>query len=452
MKLSIPEDDITLYETGFDETDFLNRKPFADKLSTLIDKFETPFVVALDGPWGSGKSFFLKRWVGHHQKSHEDDTVVVYLDAFELDYLDEPMVALVSEISARFEKQLPKSAKIWQKGKNIAAKLLPSVARVAASVATGGALDLFTAPIRAGLETAAAEIDSAATKLWEREHSRREAVTEFRKFLESLTKGVDDLPAKKVDDLPAKKIVVVIDELDRCRPDYALSMLEIIKHFFDVNNVHFILGVNLEELENMARARYGEKLDARNYIGKFITVKLEIPDAHPDNRIETGWEVFFDKTALGMDFKGSFKSEVKAQLKMLRPQKMTLRTIQRLLTAAAVVPNLTLEKKVGAYEILICTVFLYVFFKADNRPISKSITFSDIQEVFNLNFTNDAIIQDDCRMNSVYSIIVFALEAAEFEALPIEEQRRIPQFFFTTMKPNIATLLRDYVLFATART
>ena len=54
MKLSIPEEDIVLYETGFDETDFLNRKPFADKLSELIDKFETPFVVALDGPWGSG--------------------------------------------------------------------------------------------------------------------------------------------------------------------------------------------------------------------------------------------------------------------------------------------------------------------------------------------------------------------------------------------------------------
>lgn len=117
MKLSIPEEDIVLYETGFDETDFLNRKPFADKLSKLIDKFETPFVVALDGPWGSGKSFFLKRWVGHHQESHKDDTVVVYLDAFELDYLDEPMVALVSEISARFEIQSSSYKKFWGNGK-----------------------------------------------------------------------------------------------------------------------------------------------------------------------------------------------------------------------------------------------------------------------------------------------------------------------------------------------
>jgi hypothetical protein len=441
MKLSIPEEEIELYETGFDKTDFLDRKPFADKLSGLIDKFETPFVVALDGPWGSGKSFFLKRWVGHHQASFQD-TVVVYLDAFELDYLDEPMVALVSEISARFELQLPKSQKIWQAGKKIAAKLLPSMARIAANIATAGISDLLAPAFEKGVEAAVTEIDSAATKLWEREHSRREAVTEFRKFLESLTKGVDDLPAKK--------IVVVIDELDRCRPDYALSMLEIIKHFFDVNNVHFILGVNLAELENMARARYGEKLDARNYIGKFIKVNLQIPETRPDNKIDFGWEVFFDQTAKRMGFDGSFKREIKAQLKMLRSETITLRTIQRLLTAAAVVPDLTTMNPDGHYRKLFCSLFLFNFLQGKNIA-SNQITLSDMQNIFNLKYIKDPVNENQRNLSHLYSVLAYTLNAPEFEKISDDDQRIIKNYFDINGKPDVAQLLRDYVLFATAK-
>ncbi len=366
------------------------------------------------------------------------------MDAFELDYLDEPLVALVSEISARFEVDKSVYESIIKEGKNIAVKLLRPAIRIGAAYLTAGFSEVFTFAGQSVLSKASDEIDSASAKFWQKEDSRRQAVQDFRGFLKRLTTGDDKAPAKK--------IVVVIDELDRCRPDYALSMLEIIKHFFDVNNVHFILGVNLAELENMARARYGEKLDARNYIGKFIKVKVEIPEAHPDNRFDSGWEVFFDKTAKEMNFNGTFKSQIRSQLRMLRSKPITLRTIQRLLTAAAVVPNLASVNKEDAYKMLMCTIFIYDFFKEETKPISKSLTFSDFQKVFNLNYNSTPQTQDDLNMNYVYGILVFALDGEEFSALPAAEQQRISQLFFTTIKPNIATLLRDYVLFATART
>ena len=75
----------------------------------------------------------------------------------------------------------------------------------------------------------------------------------FRLTLEELTKPDDAKPIK---------LVIVVDELDRCRPDYALSLLEIIKHFFNVEGVHFVLGVNLSELQNIVRARYGRNIKA----------------------------------------------------------------------------------------------------------------------------------------------------------------------------------------------
>ena len=75
-----------------------------------------------------------------------------------------------------------------------------------------------------------------------------------------------------------KPLIIVVDELDRCRPDYALSVLEIVKHFFNVKNVHFVLGVNLRALENSVEARYGTGIDANNYLKKFIHIKTSFPD------------------------------------------------------------------------------------------------------------------------------------------------------------------------------
>ncbi|MEP3525256.1 MAG: P-loop NTPase fold protein [Hyphomicrobiales bacterium] len=73
-----------------------------------------------------------------------------------------------------------------------------------------------------------------------------------------------------------QKLVIIVDELDRCRPDYALDMLEVMKHFFKVEGVHFILGVNLKQLANSVRARYGEAVEGERYLQKFISITMPL--------------------------------------------------------------------------------------------------------------------------------------------------------------------------------
>ena len=95
--------------------------------------------------------------------------------------------------------------------------------------------------------------DKDAKQFWDVHHAKIAAMDAFRLTLEELTKPDDAKPIK---------LVIMVDELDRCRPDYALSLLEIIKHFFNVEGVHFVLGVNLSELQNIVRARYGSNIKA----------------------------------------------------------------------------------------------------------------------------------------------------------------------------------------------
>jgi len=257
-----------------------------------------------------------------------------------------------------------------------------------------------------------------------------------------LTKGTGDLPAKK--------IVVVIDELDRCRPDYALSMLEIIKHFFDVNNVHFILGVNLAELENMARARYGEKLDARNYIGKFVKVNLRLPENGSNNN-DLPWEPFFDKMVQAMGLSGEILPEIKFQLKMLRSEIITLRTIQRLLTSAAVLPTLgSLRFDSPYYKMLFCSLFLFNFFRGNKTSLDQ-ITFEAMRQLFDLTYKNNYSGSDEGHRNRIYIILSYTLDLNEFAKISDDDQRTTKSYFDNNGKPDVTLLLRDYVLFATAK-
>ncbi len=74
-----------------------------------------------------------------------------------------------------------------------------------------------------------------------------------------------------------KPIVIVIDELDRCKPLFAIQLIEKIKHFFSVKKITFVLVINKNQLEESIRMIYGQKFDAHNYLQKFITIETTLP-------------------------------------------------------------------------------------------------------------------------------------------------------------------------------
>lgn len=278
QRLTIPEPTIKLYKDGFDATERgvvdLGRKEDGKKLSDLVEKITEPMVIAVDAPWGAGKSVFLKCWVGAHTKENEGTATTVYFDAFASDYMDDPLIALIAAVTHRFEKE---NANLTISDRTLSAlnsvkKYAPALGRgllkFGINIATARALreienqeqSLLDDAIKSGADV----ITPATDKFWERELGQKQIMENFR---HSLTELAAD-----------QKLVIVVDELDRCRPDYALNLLEVIKHFFNVENVHFILGVNLTELENSVRARYGAGVNAGLYLQKFVTVTMRLHD------------------------------------------------------------------------------------------------------------------------------------------------------------------------------
>ena len=77
-----------------------------------------------------------------------------------------------------------------------------------------------------------------------------------------------------------EKLLIIIDELDRTRPDYAIRFLEDIKHFFNIENMVFLIAVNSKQMEATAKCLYGQDLDFDGYYRKFFKQERALPDPY----------------------------------------------------------------------------------------------------------------------------------------------------------------------------
>ena len=75
------------------------------------------------------------------------------------------------------------------------------------------------------------------------------------------------------------RLVVFIDELDRCSPNFAIRLLERIKHYFFKVNITFVLSVNTHELQNTVKQYYGNEFDAFRYLDRFFDIRISLPPA-----------------------------------------------------------------------------------------------------------------------------------------------------------------------------
>ena len=272
MKLITPE--IVIDKDDPFKNDLLDRKPFAESLTRLITNVKDNLVMSLDAQWGDGKTTFVKMWQGMLQK---DEIENIYFDAFANDYFDNPFVALVSNITTLLEKAHPKKAKLDDlkiKASKAGAQLLSLGARVAIKAATLGVIkDIDIDQLKTVAGDIAGSTSNFASKIIEEKLQTYkediDAIEEFRKKLSEL--------AEEAFNKKQKPLVFIIDELDRCKPTYALELIEKVKHLFTVDHIVFVLVMHTEQLEESVRCIYGQNIDARMYLQKFISIECKLP-------------------------------------------------------------------------------------------------------------------------------------------------------------------------------
>ena len=269
MKIRIQTQDIDVPECNPFENDLLDRREQVEVLTHIVGSIEGPCTIAIDAPWGAGKTTFIRMW-SQHLRSNEFP--VVSFNAWETDFLDEPFIALSEELSQGVQQYADESLSekikdVKQMSLEVARRALPGLLRLA----TAGVLDVNPIINKEAVEM----LSSIAQERLAAHLATQKSLQDFRNSLEDMAKTLSECNSG----LP---LVVIIDELDRCRPSYATELLEIAKHFFVVNNIVFVLAVNRSELTHSIRALYGEAFDAFGYLRRFFDIDFRLPD--PERR------------------------------------------------------------------------------------------------------------------------------------------------------------------------
>lgn len=253
----------------------------------ILQAQESASAIAIDGRWGSGKTFFVRQTqmvinalnpssdmdenvrtkitmnlsFPKNDEENENFNIAVYYDAWENDNDMEPILSLIYEIT----KQLSVDFSLSD----------------ISIVKTAGAIIEAISGHNVNAIRDALSSEDPFTKFKE----QKEIEIKIKDFLTSLL-------AER-----GNRLVVFIDELDRCRPDFTVRLLEQIKHYIFDDRITFVFSVNAEQLQHTIKRYYGEKFDSCRYLDRFFDLRISLPLADMEKfyeHIELGGRHYVD--------------------------------------------------------------------------------------------------------------------------------------------------------------
>ncbi len=344
--------------------DALKRKPSVEALSNLLNSLTGPFVLTIDSPWGTGKTTFIKIWKAYLESQ---GFACLYFNAWETDFSTDSLVAFLSEfenLEKSFDFKHESFSKFFDKAKKIATVLAKKALPVAGKIATGGLLDLEEFSQKAIADLVSDTIKDAVDAY----SAEKDLIRQFR---ELLSKAIATLKEEGKKD----QLIVFVDEIDRCRPTFAIGLLERIKHLFNVENAIFILALDKRQLSVSLKAIYGEGLDTNEYLRRFIDLEYSLPKIDATTFTKNlfdrfGFETFFAERTHS-DFiydKEFFFKTFNALSDLLR---LNLRAREQCFTQISVA-MMTTPKNHYLYPILVTTL---IILKAGAPEIYRRYTF-----------------------------------------------------------------------------
>lgn len=288
------------------EEDLFRRNVELVHFYNLLLAQEGANAIAIDGRWGSGKTFFVKQSMlvinaknpicemaeekrtkityklpFKKDEENENYDLAIYYDAWENDNDTDPVMSIMYEITKQLSLSYPfkPDAKIF--------KTVGSILETVSGRNVNNIMDNLNC-------------DNPLVKFREQKELNDKIKSFFSEIL--VERG--------------NRLVVFIDELDRCKPSFAVHLLEQIKHYLCDDRITFVISVNLEELQHTIKHYYGGSFDACRYLDRFFDLRISLPPADKSR--------FYDEIGLN----GSYPSE-KVTKRFIENYNLELREITR---------------------------------------------------------------------------------------------------------------------------
>lgn len=271
--------------------DTLKRNNYLYKFYELLNNIDSCFSICMDGAWGCGKTFFVKQAYfllmsinpcidiqeenernilikikGEFEKKYQNIPTIhypIYYDAWDNDNVEDPILSLIYSItkSLHSEGVFDEKSEKWNGIKNTI-KAIVNATEVQ-----------YSLPIEFAKVSITVKGENFLKAL--EQNKKSDLLVDFKKQ-DELRLLVDTFFN---DILPERgnRLVIFIDELDRCKPTFAIMLLERIKHYFNQQNVTFVFSTNIKELNKTVCNYYGQGFSADRYLDRFFNLKLQLP-------------------------------------------------------------------------------------------------------------------------------------------------------------------------------
>ena len=241
--------------------DKIGREEIVDKICGLVGslKKDKNFCLAINGAWGSGKSFVLG--LIEEKLSKKQEYIIIKYDAWENTFYSDPLIAILSCVIDGIEEKLylverteEKVKKAVKTGVNTLAKLSTKIGKLKAVIE---GIKTIIKDFHNSIDTAALGDFKSYQKLLKTTKEILNEITQAGEYREKQT-----------------KLVILVDEIDRCLPDEQLKILERLHHLFDVKNCAVIVTMNQICVAETVKTIYG--IDGYEYLRKFFNFTFRL--------------------------------------------------------------------------------------------------------------------------------------------------------------------------------
>jgi hypothetical protein len=260
---------------NYQKIDCQERSPIIENLYQLIKSTQSSLVISIEAPWGCGKTFFTKYCESEFQKK---GGFTIYFNAWENDYSEDPFIVFYDEILKVIKEEKEKNPgflDIYNRYKKVGMEILKYSLPLIIKLITNGLIDIRKIGPLFRMKINNDDISSMLTNFAEEKISayknKQKSIIEFKKILTEFVEKIQEEGGEK------KVFTIFIDELDRCRPNYAIELIENIKHLFNIDGIAFILSLDIDQLKESIKILYGN-MDSEGYLKRFFDYRIILPE------------------------------------------------------------------------------------------------------------------------------------------------------------------------------
>lgn len=415
---------ITKYETkiekeNFAEIDCQDRSQLVSNLHNLVKYSQSSLVISVEAPWGYGKTFFAKYCESEFKKEGEYS---VYFNAWENDYSEDPFIVFYDELLKIIEKKKiadNKFEEIFNKYKKFGTKILEYSIPLIVTIISRGLIDSSKLCKQLKGLIKGDDISPILQKFAEDQvavyKKKQESIAEFKEILTEFVEKIQNNGEEK------RTITIFVDELDRCRPNYAIELIENVKHLFNVKGINFILFLDIAQLKASIQTLYGENMDAEGYLKRFFDYRILLPTP----KIEAFCRYLNDKYGFEEnDLIVINKNEkiIDWIIFLINPYETSLRDLEKIFFEINIlfttIPNIYVEN----LPLLLLLIILKHKDPGQYRLIHKNkYDLSNLDRIFGVSDEQHEYLRSNKKWISIRSILMF--DFMELEELNYEFER-----------------------------